>query len=175
MGTPVLFLNGPCGVGKTTIADAISRLLEGRGIRHMDMDFDALCQIYPRPAGDPHGTGVGLAALKAMLPVYGTPCPPIIVPRVMEHSGAFAPFLATIPQAVPTYCTLTADLDTLRDRVAQRESGDGLDWHLKRTAELKTLLDGLDLPGLTIDTSGQTPQDIAASILDRTGWPNISH
>ena len=41
----VIFLNGPVGVGKSTVANAISELLEARGVHHAVVDMDYLRSV----------------------------------------------------------------------------------------------------------------------------------
>lgn len=112
-----------------------------------------------------------MAALKAMLPVYGTPCPPLILPRVLETKTALNPFLQVIPNAQPTHVMLQADLPTLDARLGQREAGRSLEHHRARTRELRTILAQAELDALPIDASANSPDSIAADILARTAWP----
>jgi shikimate kinase len=42
-------LSGPIGVGKTTVGQDVSNLLERSNAAHSFIDLDAMAQTYPRP------------------------------------------------------------------------------------------------------------------------------
>jgi deoxyadenosine/deoxycytidine kinase len=52
---PLLVVSGPIGVGKTTVAQEISNLLDRSNTAHTFVDLDALTQTYTRPPDDPYG------------------------------------------------------------------------------------------------------------------------
>ncbi|MBE9028535.1 ATP-binding protein [filamentous cyanobacterium LEGE 11480] len=57
---PVLIISGPVGVGKTSVANAVSEELIHHAIPHTFVDLDQLRYTYPRPIGDRFGSQLGL-------------------------------------------------------------------------------------------------------------------
>lgn len=170
----VLIINGPCGVGKTTAACAISDLLCERAIAHQHLDFDSLTQTFPRPSGDPFAVTLGVRALAAAMVVYDSYGPrPLILPMVVEEREELS-FIAQVLQADITHTRLTAPQSVRHQRLAGRETGDWLKNLSARSDELSGILDAANLPGLTLDTTNQTPQEVALAILAQTGWLNAA-
>jgi len=66
MPTPVLVLSGPVGVGKTSVGEEVSEVLNTQGIPHTFVDFDQLRYTYPRIPKDPWNNGLGLKNLNAI-------------------------------------------------------------------------------------------------------------
>lgn len=63
---PLLIISGPIGVGKTTIGQEISNLLDRQGVAHSFIDLDALTQTYPRPADNRYGYRLAFRNLRAV-------------------------------------------------------------------------------------------------------------
>ena len=63
----LLLISGPVGVGKTTVANELSTLLEVDGIAHTFVDLDALTYTFPRSASD----AFGAYSLWRISPPYG--------------------------------------------------------------------------------------------------------
>ncbi len=57
---PVLVITGPVGVGKTTVAAALSELLAQARLAHAVIDLDWLRWCYPSPAHDPFQLELGI-------------------------------------------------------------------------------------------------------------------
>jgi predicted ABC-type ATPase len=62
----VLILNGPVGVGKSTIANTVSEVLEQRGVPHALVEMDYLAAAYPRPDDDPFHQELAVRNLAAV-------------------------------------------------------------------------------------------------------------
>lgn len=67
---PVLWLCGPPGVGKTTVAWELYRQLTRSGVPAGCVDVDQLGICYPEPPGDPGRHRLQAANLAAVLPGY---------------------------------------------------------------------------------------------------------
>src|SRR5438105_15288750 len=62
MTVPTLLVTGPVGVGKSTVAAAVSDLLTMRGVAHAFADMDCFSHFHPRPADDRFGSRLTLEA-----------------------------------------------------------------------------------------------------------------
>ena len=62
----VLFVNGTCGVGKTTISAAAAALIADAGGAIAFVDMDALGQSWPRSIDDPFNQALGIRNLAAL-------------------------------------------------------------------------------------------------------------
>ena len=67
---PVLVITGPVGVGKTTVAAALSELLGQADLAHAVIDLDWLRWCYPSPANDPFHLELGIQNLAAVWSHY---------------------------------------------------------------------------------------------------------
>ena len=61
-----LFINGTVGAGKTTTANEIGKLLQGRAIPHAIIDLDSLRNAWPSPPDDRFNLEVELQNLAAV-------------------------------------------------------------------------------------------------------------
>lgn len=166
---PVLVLNGVCGVGKTTIAEAVSDLLNTRQIPHALIDLDALSKLFPRPDNDPFGTDTALHNLQTLLPNLGPR--PLIVARVVETAAQMMALSQTLAPCTLTHVLLQAAPQTVHTRLAHREHGETLEWHRNRAAQLDVTLRSGPSPDLTLDTTDLIPHTAALALLRALNWP----
>jgi adenylylsulfate kinase len=166
---PVLLLNGACGVGKTTLAEALSDLLNLRNIAHAVMDIDALSKVFPRPSSDRFGSAIALVNLRTLLPNLGTR--PLILARVIETDADLHALRSALAPCRITHVLLRADLATLYGRLQRREAGTNLEWHCNRAAALDASLSFGPSPDLTLDTGDLDPEQAALALLAATDWP----
>jgi len=168
-----LLINGPCGVGKSALAWAVSDILSEAGRRNAVIEFDHLAPLRPRGPDDPWGYGLSLDCLSLMLPrLARAGAEALIFPYVFETATDIDRLAATLPGAAITHCRLTAGGATLHDRLARRESGESLDWHRARADVLAETLKSGPAPDLVLDTDGATPEMLARNLLNETGWPD---
>jgi len=164
---PLIFITGPVGVGKTTVADALSMRLARERVAHWLMDLDRLTDFYPKAIGDPYGVGVagqGLKALWTVMRSMGARL--VIVPRVLESPHEVQHLAASIHGAEPWVVRLTATLPTLDDRLSQRESKENISWYHRRVRELVPLMETVALGDQVISTEEITPVAIAEAIFE---------
>jgi hypothetical protein len=130
--TDVLILSGPAGVGKSSTAYEMVRLLEEAGIDHALVDTDELDRIYPRPA-DPDGVSEkNLAAVWQTFREAGARRL-ILVGVYLDQPSQLAWIARAVPSAKFTLVRLMASESTLADRIARREIGSGRELQLSRT------------------------------------------
>lgn len=168
---PVMVLTGPVGVGKTTVAVAISELLDGVGMAHAMVDADQLRWCYPAPAHDPFRTALGLRNLAAVWANYWAEgAERLILADVVEHRADVAGYREAIPGAVILVVRLRASLPTIERRLAGRETGAGLEWHVQRAAELATLMEHNRVGDVLIDTEEKSAAVIAREAVACARW-----
>jgi chloramphenicol 3-O-phosphotransferase len=168
---PVLVLTGPVGVGKTSVAVAISDLLNTRGVAHAVIDADWLRWCHPSPPHDPFQMQLGLRNLAAVWANYrNAGAARLVLADIVETRAILAEYRSAIPGAAITLVRLHAALPALHARLAQREAGASLSWHQQRAGELLAQMERDALEDLRVDTEGKAIGDIAAEVLGRAGW-----
>jgi adenylylsulfate kinase len=168
---PTLVITGPVGVGKTTVAAALSELLGQAGLPHALIDLDWLRWCYPSPADDPFQVELGIRNLAAVWSHYqAAGAARLILVDVVETCATLDSYQTAIPYAEMLLIRLHADLATLRQWLAGREVGASLAWHQQRAAELTTLMEEARLEDLLVDTIDRSALDIANEILAHIKW-----
>ena len=169
---PIALISGPVGVGKSTVGDELTEILESKGIAHTFIDFDYLRYTYPRANDDKWGNKLAFKNLKDIW----SNCSQVgslnlIISSVVEDYSFIEQLQKVVPECQVTTFQLSADVDTLQSRVRQREIGSGLDWHVKRAAELAEILDREDIPcDYRVQTNGRTVIEVARDIAELVSW-----
>ena len=160
----VLIITGPCGVGKSSVAFECMELLEEAGVAAAMVDAE-LAYFHPKPAGDSFGYGVAEAGLRALWQVYAAQgIERLLLGRVVENEEQRALVERAVPDAQIQIFRLVATPETIGQRLAKREIGSGLEWHLRRSAEIAraTLGEPVDAERSVAETAGE--------VLRRAGW-----
>jgi DNA polymerase III delta prime subunit len=172
MTVPVLLLTGPSGVGKTTVAYEVSAMLAARDVAHALIDTDNLDHIHPPPTDDPTKgrlTAANLAALWANLRAAGAPR--LILTGVVEDLEAELRLLGpAVPHGQWTVVLLRASYEERARRLAGREAGSGLEYHLARTRIVAERLERRTRGRLVVDTDGLNVEQVAGAVLEAAGW-----
>ncbi len=169
--TPVLLITGPVGVGKTTIANEVSALLEEAAMPHACVDMDQLRCAYPRPPDDRFNSALGLRNLGDVWANYhAAGARRLILADVLESRANLLGYEAAIPGADILVVRLRASVASLAARVQQREVGAGLDWHLRRSAELAAQMEREGVEDIVVETDGRGLAELAREVLERSGW-----
>ena len=171
---PVLVVTGPVGVGKTTVAAALSELLQRTRIPHAVIDMDALRWCSPSPAHDPFHTALGLQNLAAVWPNYrAAGAERLILVDIVESREEVGRYEEAVPGTGIVVVRLRALVPTIWHRLEGREVGEGLAWHRRRAVELVTQMEDAQVEDLLVDTDGRTVADIVQEILFRTNWTGL--
>lgn len=169
---PVLFITGPIGSGKSSVASEVSELLKQAGEPHAHVEIDALRWCYPRPADDPFSTRLALRNLAAVWANFREAgARRLVLADVVEDRAELDRYRAAVPGAVITVVRLRASLPTLQRRVMERELGSGREWHLRRAAELAAQMDRDAVEDILIETDEKPITAVARETLTRSGWP----
>jgi len=168
---PVLVITGPVGVGKTSVATALSELLVQAEMAHAVIDLDWLRCCYPSPADDPFQLRLGVQNLAGVWSRYQVAgAARLILVDIVERRATLDSYQAAIPHAEILVVRLHADLITLGLRLEGREVGASLAWHQQRAAELTALMEQAQLEDLLVDTMDRSALDIAREVAARTQW-----
>jgi adenylylsulfate kinase-like enzyme len=169
--TPVLWLCGPPGVGKTTVGWEIYSELVRSGIQTGYVDIDQLGMCYPEAASDPGRHRMkarNLGAVVAGLRAAGARC--VVASGVVDASHGV--HIDELPQVALTVCRLRADQEELTQRFVGRPGqAEGLEQVLQEAADL----DAGAVADVCVETSGLTVAEVAVRVQERTGgWPVLT-
>lgn len=168
--TEVVFIGGRSGVGKTTVAAEVSRLLAIEDISHALIEGDNLDQAHP----EPWRNGIDLAEqnLAAIWRNYRAAGYSRLIftntVSVLEMSNLTA---ALGPDVHAIGVLLTANDSTAAHRLAQREIGSGLEDAIKRSkAAAAKLPVSASAAVQRVSTDHRGIREIAAELVAISGW-----
>jgi adenylylsulfate kinase-like enzyme len=164
---PVLWLCGPSGVGKTTIAWQVYQDLAWSG-RHVGyVDIDQLGMSFPEPAADPGRHRLQATNLDTVVAAFGAAGARCIVVSGVVHptDGVYR---ALTPHAALTVCRLRADTGDLERRLTERPGAPTL---ITEALAEAVSMDANDIGDMCIDTTGRSIEDAVRLVRERTaGW-----
>lgn len=173
-GYRALLLNGVAGVGKSTVAEAVGRELTGAGHVTAVVDTDLLAQFGPPPSVGPAGGGVydelkcvNLASVWANFRAAGARF--VVAAAVIESVALRERYTQSLAGCDVRVVRLTADADTVRNRLRQRDTGPKLEQHLRALDRHGPPPTETAVEDFTV-RNDRTPADIATEILVRAGW-----
>ncbi|HSC51198.1 MAG TPA: hypothetical protein VLD16_13120 [Gaiellaceae bacterium] len=163
-----LLITGPCGAGKSTVGFACLELLGAAAVQAAMVDAE-LVYLSTAPPDDPHNEAIAERALAAVYRVYREAgVRRLLLPRVLMYPRHLELVARAVPEAVLTTVWLDVPDDVLAERLAGRESGAGVGWHLDRAREINA--SGMrELTDLQVDGERAPPQ-IAAELLGHVHW-----
>ena len=158
-------------VGKTTIAQAVSALLQRDGLSHTFIDVDALTCTYPRPSNDPFNSDLALDCLSSIwAKCHQRGSRNLIIARVVENQGEVEDVARATGLPSLTVCRLTAPQDTLLARIRARAAGSNIAWQEERAIQLAESLKTAGIEEVVVATEGRTPADIAQVVGSMVPW-----
>jgi len=171
---PLLVITGPVGVGKTTIGNEVSSVLERREVAHTFIDMDALAQTYPRSPKDRFGDELALVNLRAVWAnCVAAGSENLIVARIVEARRNVEDIQRAVPGSRLLVCQLRATKESLIERVRKRELGAGRDRHEARALELAQSLRNKAPADFIVETEGRSVPDIADEIVEQVEWATV--
>jgi adenylylsulfate kinase len=132
-----MLVTGTVGSGKTTVMEAIGKLLVDRGVPHALVDLDQLRLLWPPPTGDRFNHALELTNLCSVAANYRAAGGlRLVLAGVIEQRSAVEEYQRAV-NCTLRVVRLRADPDTLADRLhhRHRHDPDGLSWHLHRAPE----------------------------------------
>lgn len=163
---PVLWLCGPSGVGKSTVAWEIYADLTRSGVPAGYVDIDQVGMCYPEPAYDPGRylmKADNLAAMVASFRESGARC--VVVSGVADVARARL-HADRIADAAVTLCRLRVGPEELRQRLARRGEHGPMVEEAVQNAEA---LDRTDFADVCVDTSGRSVAEVTRLVREQIG------
>ena len=159
-----VFLNGTVGVGKSSVAEAMSE----REVRpNAVIDVDEIRRFRPAAAGDPFNLELQLANVAALVANFGAAGAQLVVVAGVIESREDAERFRRAVGGSASFVRLTADASVIERRLRARHRTDpvGLAWHLARAPELTAILDSAGIEGEVFDTGADDVEAVAARVL----------
>ena len=159
-----IFINGTVGVGKSTLADALST---AEGGTHAVIDLDAIRRLSPAPSSDRFNHELELINLQSLTKNYREAgARRFIIAGVIEAESEIPRYIDALGSQGMFMCRLVARSDVLESRLRfrHRDDPEGLTWHLDRVDELKNILD------LVLDSSDIPAVELARAVRRAAGW-----
>ena len=165
---PTVVITGPVGVGKSSVANAVSQLLGEAKKPHALVDMDHLRWCNLAPDDDPFNMRLGLRNLALVWANYvAAGAQRLIIVDIVERRDDIDDYQKAVPGARIVVVRLRADLATIHARLEHREVGTSLDWHQARAAELVAQMERDQVEDVVIDTEGKAVLAVAAEVLER--------
>ncbi|MBF4621244.1 adenylyl-sulfate kinase [Clavibacter sp. VKM Ac-2542] len=168
--TQALFLGGRSGVGKTTVALEVSRILTAADVAHALIEGDGLDQAHPEPWR--HGIPLAERNLATMWRNYrDAGWTRVIYTNTVSVLELHALTAALGGEVEAVGVLLTASDATAAGRLAGREIGSGLAEAIGRSAAAAPRLEaGAGGSVHRVATDGRTVAEIAAEVVALSGW-----
>ena len=170
-----LLLIGVAGVGKSTVADAIGRILTSADSVTAVVDTDALAQFGPPPdRGQRRGGSfydnlkcLNLAAVWANFQAAGARF--IIVSAGIDSAELRDRYAGSLAGCEVQTIRLVAATNTVRERLQDRDSEARLERHLQTLAEQDARLEATAIEDFTV-VNDRPATVVARDVLARLGW-----
>ncbi|MCU7728377.1 AAA family ATPase [Actinoplanes sp. KI2] len=164
-----LLLTGVAGVGKSTVAAAAGSVLTTAGCVNAVVDADALAQFGPPPGRARFYDELKCANLAALWENFrAAGARFIVVAGTIDSLSLHKLYADSLAGCEVRLVGLTADDDTVRSRLRQRDTGAKLERHLRALQEHRRT-PKTPVEHFTV-TNDRTAIAVATEILVRAGW-----
>jgi predicted kinase len=176
-----LLLSGVTGVGKSTIAGAIGRVLSSAGSVTAVVDTDTLAQFGPPPRSGqvPERQGfydrlkcANLAAVWQNYKAVGAKF--IVIAGGIESVAGREQYASCLTGCQVKLVRLVAPTQVVRERLRGRDDGPTLDQHLATLDEQEALHDAARIEDFTVVNAYRPTAEVAREIVARAGWVDPS-
>jgi hypothetical protein len=165
----LLIITGTMGAGKTSVLAEASDILALRHITHAAIDLDALglAHLPPGVGND----GVMYRNLQSVCKNYASlGVRRLLLARAVEGRAELELCRGVVSATNTVACRLTANIETMEQRVRTRESGVSQREYVARVAKLNVILDRARLEDFTISSENRSLTEVAEELLVRAGW-----
>ncbi len=168
----VLLLTGTIGVGKTTLAEAISEELHEQERRHALIDLDWLGQVYPLPDGhQPYSYQLALENLAAIWSNFiKAGAERAVVAGTILDREQLDRFRRAVGRGRVTVALVWAPEEMVKERIAKRDRGALLGDFLSRSAAVAAEIEAADIHDLVAVNNEIDPRPLARDLLRRLAW-----
>lgn len=165
----LLVITGSMGAGKTTVLAEASDLLALQSITHAAIDLDALGLAH-LPSGA-NNDGVMYRNLESVYQNYASlGISRLLLARAIEDRAELELCRSIVSAASTVVCRLTANIETMEQRVKMRELGVSQREYVDRVAKLNVILERARLEDFTIASENRSPTEIAREMLVKARW-----
>lgn len=165
----LLVITGGMGTGKTSVLGEASDILTLHHISHAAIDVDALgLACLPTAAGD---DGVMYRNLRSVCNNFASlGVTRFLLARALENRAELDLCRGIVSAANTAVCRLTANIETMEQRVKTRESGVLQRTYLARVRELNAILDVARLEDFSLTCENRSLTEVAHEMLVTAGW-----
>ena len=168
----LLIISGTMGAGKSSVLGEASDILALRQITHAAIDLDALGLGHIPPATG--NDGVMYRNLQSVIKNYASfGVRRFLLARAMEDRTELELCRNIISATNTIVCRLTAEIETMEQRVKMREIGVSQFEYVTRVAKLNAILDRAQLEDFTLSNENRSLTDVAREMLVKAGWISI--
>ena len=168
MDTKVIVISGSMGCGKTTVLGEASDVLSACHIAHATVDLDAIGTALLPDDVSREVTFRNLGAIYVNFMSVGITR--VLLADAVEDRHELDRLRQAMPRSEILVCRLTAEVDTMQDRLRIREPGMLQEQFLARARELERVLDVAGVEDFTIVNDQRSVTDVARELLQRSGW-----
>jgi predicted kinase len=166
---PTIVITGNMGSGKTTILAEASDLLTAAGVVHAAIDLETFGMGHLAETAWPDLPYRNLSCAWHNYAAAGASR--LLLAEALESEREMTRIREAVPGAQIVVCRLAAALETLRQRVSEREIGVLRATFIARVDELQVLLDRAHLEDFTVVTDDdRSVTKIAGEMLAAANW-----
>lgn len=177
-GTPVLWIVGAVGSGKSDTSFHLSARFWREGVRVARLDLDDVGMCHPAPADDPENHRLKARAMAAAWSVFREAgASGLVLSGGVNVAAEAELYVEQIPDGRWTICRLRIGAEERHRRIAHRARLFGQDEQhaadlTREAAADESVLDAQTFPDEVLDTDGLDQQAVVDLVLTRTGWPS---
>jgi hypothetical protein len=165
----LLIITGTMGAGKTAVLGEASDTLALRHIPHAAIDVDALGLAHlPSGASNDSVMYNNLQCVCRNYAALGVHR--FLLARAIEDRSELDLCREAISATNTVVCRLTANIETMQQRIELRELGVLRQEYVSRVANLNLILDHARLEDFTVTNEGRSLTEVALEMLVKAGW-----
>jgi len=165
-----IFVNGTVGVGKTTLASALSAI---EPVTHAVIDLDDIRRLSPAPETDRFTHEIELENLRSLAANFRRAgARRFIIAGVIENRAEIVRYIEALGSRSMFICRLVASPAVISSRLTLRHATDpeAHTWHQARAIELESILAAAGVDDLVLDSTSVTATELAATTRRAAGW-----